>query len=79
MHPLAPDLTKFSDDELHKKRSELNNRLLFAYRMGHTQMIMQLQLLLEDYNNEVMKRNQKLLDDASKNGRNYQDKIDIGK
>ena len=34
MHPLAPDLSGISDDELHKKRAELHNRMTFAYRMG---------------------------------------------
>lgn len=79
MHPLAPDLTKLTDDELHQKRAELNNRLMFAYRMGHTDMIHQVQLLVGDYDLEIQKRNQKLLDDMGKNGRNFNDKINIGK
>jgi hypothetical protein len=79
MHPLAPDLTKLTDDELHQKRAELNNRLMFAYRMGHTDMIHQVQLLVSDYDLEIQKRNQKLLDDMGKNGRNFNDKINIGK
>jgi hypothetical protein len=77
MHPLAPDLTNLSDDELFKKRSELTERLNLSYRMGHTQMIMQLQLLLNDYNMEYQRRNQKMLEDAAANKRNFQDKIDI--
>ena len=78
-HPLAPDLSTYTDDELHKKHAELQNRLMFAYRMGHTQMIGQMQLLLDDYAVEVAKRNQKLLNDMNKHGRNMQDKIDITK
>ena len=79
MHPLAPDLTTLTDDELHKKHGELQEKLIFAYRMGHTNLIMQMQLLLDDYKIEINKRNQKMLDDAAKSGRSFQDKIDITK
>lgn len=79
MHPLAPDLTTLTDDELHKKHGELQEKLIFSYRMGHTNLIMQMQLLLDDYKIEINKRNQKMLDDAAKSGRSFQDKIDITK
>jgi hypothetical protein len=79
MHPLTPDLTKLPDEELHKNHSNLQNKLTFAYRMGQSDMVGQLQLVLEDYAREVERRNLKAFDDASKNGRNYQDKIDITK
>jgi hypothetical protein len=77
MHPLAPDLTALSDDEVHSKRAELQNRMMFAYRMGHTDMIGQIQLLIGDYEMEIQKRNQKMLDDLQKNSKNFKDKIDI--
>lgn len=69
MHPLAPDLSKLSDEELHTKRSELQNRMGSAYRMGSADMVGQLQLLLQDYAIEVERRNQKMLNDAQKSGR----------
>jgi len=69
VHPLTPDLTKLTDDELHTKRAELHNRIGFAYRMGHGDMIQQLQLLLQDYDIEIQDRNRKLLDQAQKTGR----------
>jgi hypothetical protein len=77
MHPLAPNLTGLSDDELHKKRAELHNRMTFAYRMGQGEIIGQIQLLLGDYDMEIQKRNQKMLDDMQKNNKNFKDKIDI--
>ena len=77
MHPLAPNLTGLSDDELHKKRAELQNRMAFAYRMGQGEIIGQIQLLLGDYDMEIQKRNQKMLDDMQKNNKNFKDKIDI--
>jgi hypothetical protein len=77
MHPLAPNLTGLSDDDLHKKRAELQNRMTFAYRMGQGEIIGQIQLLLGDYDMEIQKRNQKMLDDMQKNNKNFKDKIDI--
>ena len=79
MHPLAPDLTGLTDDALHSKRAELSNRMMFAYRMGHSDMIGQIQLLIGDYEMEIQRRNQKMLDDMNKNGKNFADKINIGK
>lgn len=79
MHPLAPDLTQLTDDELHRNHAALMQRMTFSYRMGHGDLLGQLQLLLEDYNLEVQRRNQKMLEDANKNSRNFQDKIDIGR
>jgi hypothetical protein len=77
MHPLTPDLSGLSDDELHKKRAELSNRMMFAYRMGHGDMIGQIQLVMGDYDMEVQRRNQKMLDDLEKNSKTFKDKIDI--
>jgi hypothetical protein len=69
MHPLSPDLSKLSDDELYTKRSELQNRLGFAYRMGHGDLVHQLNLLIGDYMLEIESRNKKMLEDAQKSGR----------
>jgi hypothetical protein len=69
MHPLSPDLSKLSDEELHSKRAELQNRLGFAYRIGNGDMIHQLNLLIQDYALEVEARNKKMMDDAQKSGR----------
>jgi hypothetical protein len=77
MHPLTPDLTNIPDDELHKKIGELYNRLVFAGRTGNPDLAQQVQLVLDDYNTEVQRRNQKILDDSAKNGKDLTDKIDI--
>ena len=69
MHPLTNDLSKLSDDELYTKRSELQNRLGFAYRMGHGDLVHQLNLLIGDYMLEIETRNKKMLEDAQKSGR----------
>lgn len=69
MHPLTPDLSKLTDEELYTKRSELQNRLGFAYRMGHGDIVHQLNLLIGDYMIEIESRNKKMLEDAQKSGR----------
>jgi hypothetical protein len=69
MHPLTTDLSKLTDEELYTKRSELQNRLGFAYRMGHGDIVHQLNLLIGDYMLEIETRNKKMLDDAQKSGR----------
>jgi hypothetical protein len=77
MHPLAPDLTKLTDDDLHKKRAELQNRLAFGYRMGHSDLIGQLHLLIQDYDAEIQTRNQKMMDQLQKNSKNFGNIINI--
>jgi len=79
MHPLAPDLSKLADDELHTKRAELQNKLSFAYRMGHGDLVGQLQMLLDDYGREVESRNQKMMAEINKNNKNFKDLINITK
>ena len=59
MHPLLSNLTNLSDDELYNKLSELNKRYSQAYRFGPQQIIPQLQMLIEDYNAEINRRNAK--------------------
>ena len=87
MHPLLNDLSKLSDDELHKKVAELNKRFSQAYRMGPYQVILQLQMLIEDYNNEVSKRNAKKMQEMQEkfdkaaekgDGKGLKGIIDIG-
>jgi hypothetical protein len=79
VHPLAPDLTKLSDDELHAKRAELQNRMSFAYRMGQGDMVGQLQLLVMNYDMEIQTRNQRMLDNLQKTNKNFGNVINISK
>ncbi len=76
-HPLSPDLTKLSMDELNQKYGNLMQRLTAAYRMGSTDAVYQLQLLIEDYQVEIQNRNRKLLEEMEKNSKNFKDIIDI--
>ena len=79
MHPLAPDLSKLTDDELQQKRGELQNRLMTSYRMGNPDMVTQIQLLLQDYDIEIQTRNQKLMDQMQKSSKNFGNIINISR
>lgn len=76
MHPLSSDLSKLSDEELHIKRSEIQNRIGQAYRFGNAEMIRQLQLFLDDYLIEIERRNRKMLEDAQKHSKAGQQDLD---
>jgi len=68
-HPLTPDLSGLSDEEVHSKRNDLNTRLNYAYRIGNADMINQISLMLQDYAFEVEQRNAKMMEEARKSGR----------
>ena len=49
MHPLTPDLSKLSMEELSAKHSELLKKITMAYRWGNADLVQQLQMIMEDY------------------------------
>ncbi|CAB4129312.1 hypothetical protein UFOVP112_410 [uncultured Caudovirales phage] len=77
MHPLTPDLSKLSMDELTKKHGDLLSRLTYAYRIGQAEMVQQLQMLMGDYQAELDIRNQKQLEEMQKASKNFKGIIDI--
>ena len=78
MHPLGTDLSSLSDDELHQKYSELQKRFGQAYRFGPQSIIPQIQMLMQDYQYEISIRNQRQLEELSKNtGKGPKGIIDI--
>ena len=76
-HPLAPQLSTLSQEELAKKVSELNQRLTLAYRWGRGDLVQQIYLLLEDYNYEIQERNRKQMEEMAKKNPNFDKLIDI--
>lgn len=56
MHPLTPDLSKLSDQDLGNKTRDLTVRLNQAYRSGSTALVSQVSMLLEDYQAEMARR-----------------------
>lgn len=77
MHPLSPNLSALSDAELHKKHGELVQRLTQAYRIGPYGIVGQLQMLLDDYNLEIQRRNQKHYEEILAKSKNQKGIIDI--
>lgn len=80
-HPLVSDLTQLKDEELTKKISELQKRLSQCWRFGPTDVIPQIQLVLEHHTDEQARRNAKALEDmqrrSKKDGKSFDDIIDI--
>jgi uncharacterized protein YbjQ (UPF0145 family) len=76
-HPLTPDLTKLTTDEVNKKYGELLSRITYAYRIGQPDMVQQLQMLLQDYQEEMDRRNTKALQDMEKMSKQFKNIIDI--
>jgi hypothetical protein len=76
-HPLAPDLSSLTNDELHGKYNELNNRFSQAQKAGSMSVLGQMRMLLEDYRAEIARRQQKLLDEATQKNNNFKNIIDI--
>jgi hypothetical protein len=77
MHPLTENLSVLKDEELHKKIHELTLRLTQSYKMGNYALAGQCHMLLEDYNAESMRRNQKLLDEIASKNNKFDGIIDI--
>ena len=65
-HPLAPDLSKIKDEELQKKLGDLQKRIMQCYRFGPQNLVPQLQMLLDDYQNEIQTRNAKAMEELQK-------------
>ncbi len=76
-HPLTPDLSKLSQEDLTKKYNDLMARFTSAYRMGKPDMVYQLQLLIQDYKEEISRREQKALEEMQKQSGNFKGIIDI--
>ena len=76
-HPLAPQLSGLTMEELTKKYNELLSKLNQAYRMGPHGIIPQMQMLLEDYQTELQNRHRAQLEELEKNSKNFKNIIDI--
>ena len=68
MHPLTPNLSELKDEELFSKYQDLNNKMSMAYKFRNHAMLVQLQMLIEDYQTEINLRRQAQLD--TKNDKN---------
>ena len=76
MHPLAPDLSKLTNDELMAKYNDLTKKFLAAHKFGSGSVINQMAILLEDYRFELRRRHDRMIQDLDKNS-NFKNIIDI--
>jgi hypothetical protein len=60
-HPLAPELTEVSQDELYKKYNDLMKRLGQAYQSGPSAAVPQLQMMIASYQAEINRRQDKTM------------------
>lgn len=78
MHPLAPDLSQLTDDDLQKKMNDLTRRFMQATKFGPSSIISQIGMLLEDYQTEIRRRQEKLMEEMLKSSdKRFNDIIDI--
>jgi hypothetical protein len=77
MHPLTPDLSSLSMDELNTRYSDLMKKMTMAQRTGSGSVVGQMLLILEDYRGEIQRRQQKMLEDASSRSSAFKNIIDI--
>ena len=81
-HPLVPDLTGLSNDDLREKIQDLNKKLMIAHQ-NMPNAVYQVQLMLDDYIEEQHNRDreylEKLMDQAKKDGKgkDWDDIVDI--
>jgi hypothetical protein len=79
MHPLTQDLTGLSMEELQNKYNDLSKKYAQAWRMGSHSILGQMQMIMDDYKQELGRRHQALLDEASSKNNNFKNLIDIKK
>ena len=78
-HPLVDSVTHLKDEELYNKITELTNKMNSAYRLGSGDALLQMQMIMQHYQDELANRNRKRLEDMEKNSKNFSKIIDIKK
>jgi hypothetical protein len=76
-HPLAPDVSGLTDDELFNKINEINNKISIAWRSGSGSVVPQMQMILSHYQEEAQRRHSKKLEEMEKNSKGFKNIIDI--
>jgi hypothetical protein len=76
-HPLAPNLSEFTDQQLHEKYNELMSKINQAYKFGPTGAIPQMQLMQAHFQEEIHRRNAKQLEEMQSKTKDFNKIIDI--
>lgn len=78
MHPLLTGLTEMTDTVLQEKMNELSKKLNAAHRMGYSDAARQLQMIINDYNEEISRRNAKKMAELADKNPEFKNIIDVG-
>ena len=76
-HPLMPDLTELSDTELTKKIGDLYKKLASASMSRNREVILQLQMFLEAYRGEQLRRMTEKKDDDDEGGYDFDKYLNV--
>lgn len=79
MHPLFDiNLTELDDDALHRRQGEILKRITQANRLGYVDAVVQMQMILTLFNDEIVRRNAEKLEKMRQNGSDLDSYINIG-
>lgn len=77
-HPLINNIDSLTSEELQTKISELTKKLSWASRSGNANLVGQIRMALETFQNKYREKQQAIYDAAAaKGGPDYSDRIDI--
>lgn len=65
IHPLTPDLSTLTDNELQNTLTELSKKYIIASRMNNFSVVNQLIVFVNIYRNELSERHKKRIADQS--------------
>lgn len=74
-HPFIGDLSDKTLEELSEKINDLNKKMQFMYKMGKHDMVRQVQMVVESYRAEYLRKQHELWD--KKSDKELSKKIDI--
>ena len=78
VHPLIGDLSTLTDSEVHDKYNDLSKKLNFAYRTGNGHLADQIRMVMGDYQEEVQRRNDKIMAALANKNPEFKNIIDVG-
>lgn len=78
IHPLLTGLTEMTDTVILDKFNELSKKLNAAHRMGYSDAARQLQMIMNDYQEEINRRNAKKMSDLADKNPEFKNIIDVG-
>ena len=76
-HPLIHNVSDLSNQELQERVTDLTRKLTIAHRMGNAQLIGQIQMALETFQNKLKERQRDEYERQIGKGKDFGDRIDV--